>query len=112
RQYHDAAYDSKFVLEYIMIHLSHSYHTGACLYFTIAFRHGVANALEHYTVVKNAIQQAFVDNAGTLSHHHAVGTEHAAWLSQDISPAGTGLVSGLFASADPRRMFNPGKVVS
>ncbi|HLR94878.1 MAG TPA: FAD-binding oxidoreductase [Jiangellaceae bacterium] len=108
----DAAYDSLGVRGWIMCHLSHSYHSGACLYFTFAFRHGGANALEQYTVVKNAIQQAFVDNAGTLSHHHAVGTEHAAWLSQDISPAGTDLVSGLFASADPRRMFNPGKIVS
>ena len=41
-------------------------------------------------MVKSAIQQAFVDNGATLSHHHAVGTEHARWLEQDISAPGVG----------------------
>ena len=64
---------------YLMCHLSHSYHAGACLYFTFAFvpTPGGDIATE-YAVIKSAIQQAFVDNGATLSHHHAVGTEHAA----------------------------------
>jgi alkyldihydroxyacetonephosphate synthase len=62
-------------------------------------------------VVKSAIQQAFVDNGGTLSHHHGVGVEHAPWLEQDISPAGVELVSGLLGAADPRANFNPGKIL-
>ena len=44
--------------------------------------------IAEYDVVKSAIQQAFVDNGATLSHHHAVGTEHAQWLEQDISAPG------------------------
>ena len=63
-----------------MCHLSHSYHSGACLYFTFAFRFTGDDPLAQYDVVKSAIQQSFVDNGGTLSHHHAVGTEHARWL--------------------------------
>ena len=62
---------------WIMCHLSHSYHSGACLYFTFAFRHDGDDPLAQYDKVKSAIQQAFVDSDGTLSHHHAVGTEHA-----------------------------------
>ena len=27
------------------------------------------------------LQQAFVDNHGTISHHHGVGLEHAPWLA-------------------------------
>ena len=50
---------------------------GACLYFTFAFRSHSDDPLGQYDVVKSAIQQSFVDNGGTLSHHHAVGTEHA-----------------------------------
>ena len=47
----------------------------------------------------------------TLSHHHAVGTEHAPWLEQDISAPGVHMIDGLFAAMDPGRNFNPGKIV-
>lgn len=95
---------------WVMCHLSHSYHSGACLYFTFAFRHDGQDPLGRYDVVKSAIQQAFIDTDGTLSHHHGVGTEHAPWLEQDISAAGVHLMEGLFAGADPGRNLNPGKI--
>jgi alkyldihydroxyacetonephosphate synthase len=97
---------------YLMCHLSHSYHAGACLYFTFAFvptRGG--DMLAEYDVVKSAIQQAFVDNGATLSHHHAVGTEHAPWLEQDISAPGVAMLEALFEGTDPGRHLNPGKIV-
>jgi len=97
---------------WIMSHLSHSYHSGACLYFTFAFVHGGETAIAEYDVVKRAIQQAFVDHGGTISHHHGVGREHAPWLEQDISKEGVALMSGLFASADPKKNFNPDKVIT
>ena len=85
-----------------MCHLSHSYHAGACLYFTFAFRRRpAATCSPSTTVVKSAIQQAFVDNGATLSHHHAVGTEHAQWLEQDISAPGVGMLKALFDGTDP-----------
>ena len=97
---------------YVMCHLSHSYHAGACLYFTFAIRPSrKRDGLEEYDVVKRAVQQAFVDNGATLSHHHAVGTEHAQWLEQDISAAGVAMVRALFEGVDPGANFNPGKVV-
>ncbi len=97
---------------YIMCHLSHSYHAGACLYFTFAIKpSGTRDVLEEYDTVKGAIQQSFVDSGGTLSHHHAVGTEHARWLEQDISPAGAALVRALFDGVDPGGNLNPGKIV-
>ena len=96
---------------WVMCHLSHSYHSGACLYFTFAFVYGDRDPMPLYDKVKSAIQQSFIDNGGTLSHHHAVGTEHSAWMSQDISPAGTKIMKGLFAAVDPGRNFNPGKIV-
>ena len=97
---------------WIMCHLSHSYHSGACLYFTFAFKHDGVDPLAQYEPLKNAIQQAFVDSGGTLSHHHAVGTEHAAWLEQDISAPGVHMIDGLFTAMDPGRNFNPGKIIA
>jgi alkyldihydroxyacetonephosphate synthase len=101
------------VTGYIMCHLSHSYHAGACLYFTFAFHpSGTRTAIDEYDVVKRAIQQTFVDSGATLSHHHAVGTEHAAWLEQDISAPGVHMIDGLFTAMDPGRNFNPGKIIA
>ena len=97
---------------YLMCHLSHSYHAGACLYFTFAFTPAPGgDMLAEYEVVKSAIQQSFVDNGATLSHHHAVGTEHARWLEQDISAPGVALLDALFAGTDPGRHLNPGKII-
>jgi alkyldihydroxyacetonephosphate synthase len=95
---------------YIMCHLSHSYHAGACLYFTFAFE-ASADMIAQYDIVKSAIQQAFVDNGATLSHHHAVGTEHAQWLEQDISAPGVVMLKALFNGTDPGGQLNPGKIV-
>ncbi len=97
---------------FVMCHLSHSYHAGACLYFTFAFRAtSDHDMLAEYGVVKSAIQQTFVDNGATLSHHHAVGTEHAQWLGQDISAPGVAMLEALFDGTDPGRHLNPGKIV-
>jgi alkyldihydroxyacetonephosphate synthase len=107
-----AALNDLGVRGYVMCHMSHSYHSGACLYFTFALvPSGKRDDLEEYDVVKGAIQQAFVDAGGTLSHHHAVGTEHAQWLEQDLSAAGVGMIKALFDGTDPRRNLNPGKIV-
>jgi alkyldihydroxyacetonephosphate synthase len=97
---------------WIMCHLSHSYHSGACLYFTFAFKGSErSDSLEQYGAVKRAIQQAFIDEGGTLSHHHAVGLAHAPWLEADISAAGVSMVRALFDGIDPNHQLNPGKIV-
>jgi alkyldihydroxyacetonephosphate synthase len=108
----NGAFDEVGVMGYIMCHLSHSYHAGACLYFTFGFVPAPGrDRLEQYDVVKSAIQQAFVASGGTLSHHHAVGTEHARWLEEDISAPGVAMLRALFEGIDPGANLNPGKIV-
>jgi len=116
-QVHDAAYaaaqgayDQIGIKGWIMSHMSHSYHSGACLYFTFAFVFD-KDPIAEYNVVKNAIQQSFVDNDATISHHHGVGLEHSPWLAEDISPEGVKIMTGLFTSADAGNNFNPGKIL-
>jgi len=103
------AYDEIGIKGWIMSHLSHSYHSGACLYFTFAFVFD-KDPIAEYNTVKSAIQQAFVDNHGTISHHHGVGLEHAPWLEEDISAEGVKIVRGLVGAVDPTKNFNPGKI--
>jgi len=106
------AFDELGTRGYVMCHLSHSYHAGACLYFTFGFKPSAQDEdLAQYDVVKSAIQQAFIDAGGTLSHHHAVGTEHARWLEEDISAPGVAMLQALFSGVDPGGNLNPGKIV-
>lgn len=107
-----SAFDDVGVQGYLMCHLSHSYHAGACLYFTFAFAPSSSRPpLEQYDRVKGAIQQSFVDHGATVSHHHAVGTEHATWLAQDLSEPGVDLIRALLDGVDPGHNLNPGKIV-
>jgi alkyldihydroxyacetonephosphate synthase len=105
------AFDEVGARGYVMCHLSHSYHAGACLYFTFGLMPNPRrDDLAQYDVVKSAIQQAFIDSGATLSHHHAVGTEHAQWLEQDISGPGVAMLRALFSGVDPGANLNPGKI--
>ncbi|MFC7456984.1 FAD-binding oxidoreductase [Brachybacterium sp. GCM10030267] len=98
---------------FMFCHMSHSYHGGACLYFTFAFPYASdETALAEYYDAKNAVQQAFVDLGSGVSHHHGVGTEHQPWMAEDIGEVGARMVRGLFADNDPGRNLNPGKVLA
>ncbi len=105
----EAAYASLGRTGWIMSHLSHSYRSGACLYFTFAFVTG-EDPIGEYDVVKSAIQQAFIDLGGQPSHHHGIGVEHARWLPDVLSDEGIGVLEGLFAATDPGRNLNPAKI--
>ncbi|EWS79872.1 FAD-binding oxidoreductase [Brachybacterium phenoliresistens] len=98
---------------FMFCHMSHSYHAGACLYFTFAIPYeSEETALEEYYGAKRRVQQAFVDHGSTVSHHHAVGTEHQPWIEEDITSLGADVIRGVFAQNDPGRNLNPGKIVS
>ncbi len=90
-------------------HISHTYHTGASLYFTFAFQQN--SGVEQYLHVKKAAEDAFLDNGGCVSHHHAVGFEHLPWVMADVSPVGMIGVEGIKNAYDPQKIMNPGKLI-
>ena len=92
-------------------HLSHSYRTGASLYFTFGCLQREGREIEQYLYVKKAAEDAFMKNGGTLSHHHAVGTEHLPWVEEDLSPTGLKAVKALKAGLDPNDIMNPSKII-
>ena len=91
-------------------HISHTYRTGASVYFTFGFKQEPGREMEQYLRVKRAVQQSFIDHGATLSHHHAVGTEHLPWLAADISPLGVKAISALKRGLDPANIMNPGRL--
>src|ERR1700693_1973692 len=91
-------------------HISHTYPCRASLYFTSGFMQELGHEVEQYLKVKRAAQQSFIDHGATLSHHHAVGTEHLPWLTADISPLGVRAVGAIKQSLDPGNNMNPGRL--
>jgi alkyldihydroxyacetonephosphate synthase len=91
-------------------HVSHTYQTGASLYFTFGFRQQSGHEMEQYLCAKRAAQQSFIDCGATLSHHHAVGTEHLPWLAEDISSLGVRAVAAIKSGLDPANIMNPGRL--
>jgi alkyldihydroxyacetonephosphate synthase len=91
-------------------HVSHTYHTGASLYFTFGFKQKSGCEIPQYLRVKRAAQQSFIDCGATVSHHHAVGTEHLPWLAADISPLGVKAVAAIKQGLDPANVMNPGRL--
>jgi alkyldihydroxyacetonephosphate synthase len=91
-------------------HISHTYQCGASIYFTFAFKQEPRREIEQYLRVKRATQQSFIDHGATLSHHHAVGTEHLPWLAADISPLGVRAVAAIKRGFDPGNIMNPGRL--
>lgn len=92
-------------------HISHTYHTGASLYFTFGCLQIPGYELEQYLYIKKAAEDAFIKGGATLSHHHAVGFEHMPWIKDDISETGIEAVKGLKSALDPHNVMNPEKIV-
>jgi alkyldihydroxyacetonephosphate synthase len=91
-------------------HISHSYQTGTSVYFTFGFRQQGGREMEQYLRAKRAAQQSFIDSGATVSHHHAVGTEHLPWLAADISAVGVRAVAAIKRGLDPGNVMNPGRL--
>ena len=92
-------------------HISHTYHSGASLYFTFGFTETPGRELDEYLYVKKTVEDSFIKNGATLSHHHAVGYEHLPWLEEDISSTGVKAVKALKSGLDPNGVMNPGKII-
>lgn len=95
---------------FIMCHVSHVYPTGASLYFTILA--GIrGDQLAVWDVVKSGVNDAIIATAGTISHHHAVGRDHAPWLAQEIGDVGIRILAAVKRELDPTGILNPGAVI-
>lgn len=95
----------------IMCHISHVYAGGCSLYFTVIAGATEANPVEQWAKVKRDVSQAIVDAGGTISHHHAVGTDHRPFLGDDMGEKSVELLRSIKQLIDPAGVLNPGKLV-
>jgi alkyldihydroxyacetonephosphate synthase len=95
----------------VMCHVSHLYPSGASLYFTFMAAQQRGQELEQWRAAKTAASNAIVASGGTITHHHAIGRDHAPWLRAEIGELGVELLRAAKRQLDPRGIMNPGKLV-
>ena len=95
----------------VMCHVSHVYRDGASLYFTLASRARPGEELEQWRAVKTAACEAIVATGGTITHHHAVGRDHASFMRAEVGETGLEALRALKERLDPAGIMNPGKLI-
>src|SRR4051794_19856055 len=94
----------------VLCHISHVYETGCSLYFTVAAKES-ADPLGQWLAAKARANDAIVATGATITHHHAVGTDHRPWLHHEIGDLGVSVLRAVKADLDPTGVLNPGVLV-
>src|SRR3954470_2348821 len=95
----------------VMCHVSHVYETGGSLYFTFAAAAESGNELAQWHRAKTAACEAIAATRATITHHHAVGTDHAPYLGAEIGDLGVDILRAVKQRLDPTGILNPGKLI-
>lgn len=95
----------------VMCHVSHVYRDGASLYFTFLTPARPGSEIEQWRELKAAACEAIVATGGTITHHHAVGRDHAPYMEREIGALGLDVLAAAKERLDPAGIMNPGKLL-
>jgi alkyldihydroxyacetonephosphate synthase len=95
----------------VMCHISHLYRSGASLYFTFMARQETGAELDQWRAAKGAACDAIIAAGGTITHHHAVGRDHAPWMPAEVGETGVEVLRAAKEELDPAGVMNPGKLL-
>jgi alkyldihydroxyacetonephosphate synthase len=95
----------------VMCHVSHLYRHGASLYFTVLARQDGNDPEGQWQRAKDAASAAIVGAGATITHHHAVGTDHREHLPAEIGDLGVAVLRAVKDVLDPAGVLNPGKLL-
>ena len=86
--------------------ISKVYHTGVCMYNTIAMCYdGVENPEDVFTEIEHIMRENFIENGGSISHHHGVGKLRKDFMSNTISDGSVEMIKGIKKNQDPHNIF-------
>jgi alkyldihydroxyacetonephosphate synthase len=95
----------------ILCHVSHTYRSGASLYFTVVCAQ-LPDPIEQWRRAKAAARKAIFAAGGSISHHHGVGRDHREGLTDEIGELGIGVLAAVKRTLDPAGILNPGILIS
>ena len=96
---------------WVMSHLSHVYDTGGSLYVTVVAARDATDPVGQWQAAKAAACEAIVAQGATITHHHAVGRDHAPYLAAEIGENGVELLRAIKTYLDPDDTLNPGALL-
>ncbi len=91
-------------------HVSHVYPSGASLYFTV-LADGGPDPRPRWVEAKLSASEAVLSNGGTITHHHAVGTDHRPYMTREVGTNALAALRALARQLDPAEIMNPGKLL-
>ncbi len=94
----------------VLCHISHVYETGCSLYFTVAAKED-EQPIGQWLAAKAAASDAIIEAGATITHHHAVGTDHKPWFAREIGEVGVSILRAVKAELDPTGILNPGVLI-
>jgi alkyldihydroxyacetonephosphate synthase len=94
----------------VLCHISHVYETGCSLYFTVAAKEA-EEPVAQWLAAKAAASDAMIAAGATITHHHAVGTDHKPWFAREIGEVGVSILRAVKAELDPTGVLNPGVLI-
>ena len=91
-------------------HISHLYPTRRV---AVLHRAGpqADDPVAQWHAAKDAATRAIVAAGGTITHHHAIGRDHAPYLGDEIGELGVELLRAVKTRCDPAGIMNPGKLL-
>jgi alkyldihydroxyacetonephosphate synthase len=95
----------------VLAHVSHVYPSGASLYFTVLADRDDDRAEEQWLLAKRSATDVIVQSGATVTHHHAVGTDHRDWMVDEIGLLGVEVMRAVKGVLDPEGILNPGKLI-
>jgi alkyldihydroxyacetonephosphate synthase len=94
----------------VLCHVSHVYETGASLYFTVISAQ-TDDAVAQWRMAKAAASEAIAAACGTITHHHAVGTDHRAAYEKEVGALAISTLQAVKHQLDPNGILNPGILI-
>lgn len=91
------------------VHCSHSYNSGACLYFTFAAGSDPEERQRIHQLIWSNATDAALGAGASLSHHHGVGLNRARFIAEALG-TGIDVLQRIKTSLDPNGILNPAKL--
>lgn len=95
----------------ITCRFTHLYPDGPAPYYTIIAKGERGRQLAQWDAIKKAVSDALIANGATITHHHAVGKDHAPWYHQQNDPLSLAMLRAAKTVVDPQHILNPGTLL-
>ena len=90
---------------------THVYPDGAAPYYTVLAPGRRGGEIEQWREIKSVACDAIVAAGGTITHHHAVGRDHAPYMAAEVGELGLDVIRATKERLDPTGVMNPGKLL-